>query len=489
MSEEVSSEVRAPSKAVQLALDFVEPGDESLLESRENLGKKLPEGISSKQLYKDIVHIAWPSFIEMVLTQLVSMVDMMMVGRLGVWAITATGLTIQPKFLLMTLFMSMNVGATALVARYKGEGNQEKANNVLRQALLMTFCLSVVGSVIGYIFAEPLVKFMGAEEGITLANGVDYFRIQMIGFVFLALTSTMTATLRGVGSTRIAMIYNLISNLVNVCFNFLLIYGYLGFPRLEVVGASIATVIGQCTAFVIALTVVLKGNHYMILRLKDGFKPDWATMKSIANIGIPAAVEQLVMRAGMIIYVKTVASLGTLAYAIHQTCMNIQAMSFMTGQAFAVSATSLVGQSLGKKRPDFAEAYSRRTRRIGMVFSIFLGLSFILFGKYIVALYNTDPDFIKQGAKILMFVAFCQPFQSSQFILAGALRGAGDTRSIAVISFITVLLVRPGLAIIAIRGLGFGLEGAWLALIADQLLRSLLVFLRYNSGKWKTIKV
>lgn len=192
---------------------------------------------------------------------------------------------------------------------------------------------------------------------------------------------------------------------------------------------------------------------------------------------------------GVIIYSKSVASLGTVAFATHQICMNIQAMSFMNGQAFAVSATSLVGQSLGKKRPDMAQAYSRRTRRLGMMISIILAAVFFFFGEQIVSLYSDDLDVIAQGAKILMLVALIQPLQSSQFILTGALRGAGDTRATAIITFITVLLVRPGLAIFCIYVLEWGLEGAWIALVADQSLRSILVLYRFNSGKWKSIKV
>ena len=161
----------------------------------------------------------------------------------------------------------------------------------------------------------------------------------------------------------------------------------------------------------------------------------------------------------------------------------------MNGQAFAVSATSLVGQSLGKRRPDMAQAYSRYTRRVGMAVSIVLALSFVLFGKDIVRLYTDDSYDNSKGARILMLVAIIQPFQSSQFILSGALRGAGDTRAIAIVIFITVLLVRPGVAMLAIYVLGMDLIGAWIALVADQLLRSLLILLRFNSGKWKSIKV
>lgn len=471
----------------QLALDLVEPGQGGQQSGR--VSKVLPKGITSKMLYTDVIRIAWPSFIELTLTQLTSMVDLMMVGRLGPWAITAVGLTVQPKFLLMTMFVAMNVGATALVARYRGAGKPEKANDILRQGLLLTFVLSLVASILGYIYSEPLIRFMGASDLETLQGGTIYLQIQMIGFVFMALTTTITATLRGVGHTRIAMIYNLVSNVVNVILNYVLINGYFGFPRLELAGASLATIIGQGVGFVLALLTVLKGKHYLKLKLRDGFRPQINHLRNIFAIGIPAMIEQVVMRMGMIVYAKTVASLGTIVYATHQIGMNIQALSFMSGQAFAVAATSLVGQSLGRKRSDMAESYSNHTRRVGMITSFVLAGIFFFFGPQIVAFYTDDPQIIAQGARILKLVAFIQPFQSSQFILAGALRGAGDTRATAVISFMTVFLVRPSLAMLLIHTLGWGLDGAWIALVADQLLRSLLVLIRYNSGKWKKTEV
>ena len=474
-------------KMRSLALDLVPMGsDEENRMADLKVTKTLPEGVESKMLYSDIIHIAWPSLVELTLTQLASMVDLMMVGQLGPWALTAVGLTTQPKFLMMTMFMAMNVGATAMVARYKGAGNQKKADEVLRQALLMTLVIGTVFSLVGYIAAPWLIRFMGASEAHVLEASVSYLRIQMIGLPGLALTSTITATLRGVGNSKTAMIYNAMANIINVFFNYMLIYGNFGAPRMEVAGASLATIIGQYCAMFMAFYAVMNGRQYIILRFRDGFKPNMEEIKKIVDIGLPAMVEQLVMRVGLIIYTRTVAGLGTLAYAVHQVCLNIQSLSFMNGQAFAVSATSLMGQSLGKKRHDMAQAYTTRARKLGMCVSITLGIVFFFFGGQIVALYSGgDESLVELGAVIMMFVAVVQPFQSSQLILAGSLRGAGDTKVTAVITFITVLLVRPGLAIFAVNVLGMGLEGAWYALVIDQILRSLLVLLRYNSGAWK----
>lgn len=460
------------------------------------VSNKLPSGVKSKELYKDIIHIAWPSFIELLLTQLASMVDMMMVGgiggeanpQLGVDALTAVGLTTQPKFLLMTAFIAMNTGVTALIARYKGISDKENANLVLRQGLLFTFVTTVLVSVLGFLFSKPMIVFMGGKGESIIAQATVYLQIQLAGFITMALTSTITAALRAVGDSRTCMFYNLIANVVNVIFNWLLIGGNLGFPKWGVAGASVATVLGQLVAFLIALGVILRGNSFLKLELKKGFRPDKITLGNMTAIGIPAMVEQLLMRAGMVMFAKSVASLSTVSYATHQVCMNIQALSFMTGQAFAVSATSLVGQSLGRRRTDMAQAYCSKTRNVGFAVALLLTVTFALWGGDLVSLYNKDASIIEMGGKIMLFVAFLQPFQTSQFIIAGGLRGAGDTRSTAVITTITVLLIRPAIATFLIRH-GFDLYGAWIALSCDQLLRTVLVFLRYKSGRWKLIKL
>lgn len=482
------------NKSLETTLDRLPFGE---IQPDEDLkvSNRLPEGVKSRELYRDIIHIAWPSFIELLLTQLVSMVDMMMVGSiggkanpdLGVQALSAVGLTTQPKFLLMTAFVAMNTGVTALIARYKGLGDKDKANLILRQGLMFTFIATAVLSVLGVIFARPMVIMMGSTEETVTVLATQYLQIQLAGFLTMALTSTITAALRAVGDSRTCMVYNLIANVVNVIFNWLLIYGNLGFPALGVAGASIATVFGQLVAFLIALTVIMRGNSFLKLELRKGFLPHRQALKDMCGIGLPAMAEQLLMRAGMMIFAKTVASLGTTAFATHQVCMNIQALSFMTGQAFAVSATSLVGQSLGRRRRDMAQAYCGKTRNVGFLVALTLTFTFAFFGKYIVALYNKDPSIIEIGGRIMLFIAFLQPFQSSQFIVAGGLRGAGDTRSTAIITTITVLLVRPIVAL-ALIACGLGLYGAWIALACDQLLRTCLVYARYRSGKWKLIK-
>ena len=157
----------------------------------------LPDGVTNRAVYQDILQIALPASVELILSSFTSMADLIMVGNLGTWAITAVGLTTQPKFILMTMVMAMNVGSTALVAQSRGSGNREAAQKYARQAMLLNLTLSILLSVVGFVTARPLVLFMGAKDGHILSAGTAYLQIQMAGFVFFSLTSTITELLRG----------------------------------------------------------------------------------------------------------------------------------------------------------------------------------------------------------------------------------------------------------------------------------------------------
>ncbi len=473
-------------KKVSTTLDSLPAG------STENIGKvdtkaTLPDGVTSKMLYSDIVTIAWPALVELTLMQLTSMFDTMQVSRLGAWATSAVGLTTQPKFLLATAFTALNTGTMALVGRYRGSGEQEKAKRVIRQSFMLNSFFGLFFAIIGLIFATPLIKFMGATEEKVLIEGVKYFQIQMFGMFTVSMTSCITSTLRGCGDSKTAMKYNMTSNIINVLFNWILINGKLGFPRLEVVGASIATVMGQTVALIMAIRAIRQKNQYARLEFPKGsFRLDRDIVTNISRIGLPAMVEQLAMRFGVIVFTKTIAGLGTTAYATHTICMSIQSMTFMNGQAFATSATSLVSQSLGKGRPDMAMHYSKRTQRVGMATAACIAICIFFFNKFLLGLYTPDQAVITAGSALLSMIALIQPFQASQFIFAGALRGAGDTKFTAMVTMLTVMLLRPGLAIFLINQFDLGLNGAWYALVADQLVRTSLVFYRYHSGKWVT---
>ncbi len=483
-------------KTVYTALDDLPYGPAESPDAAGKVGRvRPPAGVSERRLYRDVVLIAWPSLVELLLTQLTSMADQVMVGHLpgqeGIAALAAVGLAAQPKFLLMTMIQAMNVGATAMVARFRGQNDRAGANRVFKHAMLLNLLMSAFFTGLGLFLCEPMIRLMGGagitEE--TLRQGVTYMLIQLYGFVPLCLSITVTAALRGIGDTRTPMVYNTLANVINLIFNYIMIYGHFGVPKMGVAGASWATIIGQTVAFFIAMTVALRKKHYVFLDFKEKFVFDRRLMSRVVGIGVPSMMEQLFLRAGIIIYIRQVASLGDTVYAAHQVCMNVQSMTFMMGQAFATAATTLMGQSIGKRRYDMAAVYMRRTRNVGIAASFVLMALMVLFNDQIIALFKNDPDIIRLGAPILWLLAASQPFQADQFIVTGGLRGAGDTRFPAVVTAVTVLGVRSLLAMLLINVFRLGLWGAWIALVADQLMRTLLVSVRYHNGRWKRLAI
>ena len=215
-------------------------------------------------LLRRAFRVAWPSTLESFLVALVSVVDTIMVSSLGAAAIAAIGLTGQPKFICLAVFLSVNVAVSAIVARRKGEGDREGANRVLVQAILITVVLTVVITALALIFAEPVLRLAGTNEDThELATG--YFRIIVGCQFFNVLNMVINAAQRGVGNTKIAMRTNIVSNLVNIVFNYLLIGGNFGFPALGVNGAAIATVLGTVVTSGMALRSVMHPDSFLYL--------------------------------------------------------------------------------------------------------------------------------------------------------------------------------------------------------------------------------
>lgn len=441
-----------------------------------------------KDLRKRIFNLALPALAEMTLMTLVSMVDMIQVGRLGPWAITSVGLSNQPMFIAMSVFMSLNVGATAVVARSIGAKKTEDAYAAARQALVMATILGAILAGLGMVFAPSLLRMMGAEDDV-MGPGTTYLRIVAAGLVFQGAAVSLTASLRGAGDTKTPMSVNMIANLVNVVGNFVLINGYLGFPRLEVAGAAYATTFSRLVALVLIFRKVFGHKGAIKMSLHDSFKPDPEVLKRIFRVGIPAAMEQLVMRSGMMTFARIVASLGTVTYAAHQVALNIEGLSFTPPMSFQTASTTLCGQSLGAKSPEGAIRAARECQKMALIGASLAGLVLFFGGRYIAWAYTDDPVVITLSANVLKMIAFVQPFLATNFVLAGALRGAGDTRWTMYITMAGVWGVRVLTAYILVMRMGLGLYGAWIAMGLDMIARAILVELRFRAGHWTKLRV
>jgi len=442
----------------------------------------------TRQVYKNAIDMAWPSAIEAVLVGLVSSIDIMMVGSLGASAIAAVGITNQPKFILLAIIFSLNVGVTAIVARRRGEKDREGANRCLRQALVICLMLSAILSVIGFTYARPLLLFAGAQADV-IDYAVTYFRIIAIGNFFTSVSLTINAAQRGSGNTKISMRTNIVANIVNLTFNFLLINGHFGFPKLGVAGAAIATLLGNIVAFLMSLRSITKADGFLHIKFKSDWKLDKETVKSIMSISSSSFVEQICMRVGFLVTTMLVASLGTIAFATHQICMNIVNLSFTFGDGLGIGASALVGQNLGAKRPDLATIYSKTIQRIALTVGAILFILFIGGRYFLVGLFTNDDSIIQMGGKIMIIMAMMSPVQTVSVVIGGTLRGAGDTKFVAYSSLISIGIVRPLTTWLFCYPLGFGILGAWFSFMTDQCLRLFINSWRFKTGKWTKIRI
>lgn len=457
---------------------------QSMVKQEELVG----EVPSNREIYKKTFDIAWPSAVESVLIALIGAVDMMMVGSLGSSAISAVGITTQPKFIILATILALNTGVTVLISRRKGEQRQDSANNYLRQAVLISVILSFVLSLTGGIFASEFLTFAGANPDF-LELGVSYFRIIMVGNFFYCIGLTMTAAQRGAGNTKISMFTNIVANVVNLIFNALLINGLFFFPKLGVVGAALATALGNIVSFVIATYSVTHKTDFLTLSFREFHGFDAEALRDLYRISSSALVEQIFMRFGFLMYSKAVAGLGTIAFAAHQVCMQMMSISFSFGDGLSIANTSLVGQSLGRKRPDMALIHGKVSQRLGVTMAVFVCLFITLFRVPLMGLFTNEAEVIAAGGIPMMILSVTVLFQIPQVIVVGSLRGAGDVKFVAMLMLVSVSIVRPGLAWLLCHPLGFGLVGAWIALLMDQLTRNLISSWRFKQAKWTKIQV
>ncbi len=431
---------------------------------KEHLRGDLP---TTREAYGNLLNIALPSVCEMVLTSLIGSVDTMMVGTMGTNAIAAVGLTGQPRMLMLCIFFAMNTGVLI----------------VALTAILMSLALA---------FSKELMVFAGAKEDtVDMANA--YFRILAWFLPVNALTMCINAAQRGVGNTRITMYVNIAANLVNVLFNYLLIGGNLGFPAMGVEGAAIATVIGFCVGLVLSIISLAAGrDRFLRLSFHDNWRLNREAMSGIVKLGGNAMIEQVALRFGFFLYARIVADLGTDAFAAHQVCMQFLNLSFTFGDGIGVAGTSLVGQMLGKKRPDLSTVYGKCSQRLALTTALILATNIVVFRYPLLRLFidpAADGYVYQLAAQVMLVVALFQPFQTSSVVFSGCLRGAGDTKYVAVVMMLCVACVRPVCALLAVHVLGMDLVGAWMASLVDMILRMTLVARRFSGGKWHDIKV
>ena len=445
---------------------------------------------TAREAYGAFFRIALPAVTESISIALIGLVSMVMVGGLGPAALTAVGLSGEPRMIFFAPFIALNVGVMAIIARRKGAGDQKAARLCLRQALMVAVVLGLLMTLLSLALSRPIMQLAGAQAD-TLSYAVTYFRIVSLALVFNVVTGLINVCQKGVGNARVPLVVNVSAHLVNVALHLVLIEGRLGFPAMGIAGAGVAVLVsGVFSAGLAVFFVSHRGAYlYLSLRAKGLWRLHRETLQSIARIGKGAAFEQLFLRVGFFAFTRVVASLGTAEFAAHQITVQAMALSFTLAEGLGAAAAALMGQQLGAKRPDLAAMYGKMGVRIGLLASALLCV-LTLVGRFAFpALFTEEAEIIHMAAALMVLLMWLQPIQTIQFVLAGALRGAGDIRFVAFTMLLAIGMARPLISFSFVFLLDFGLMGAWYAVFFDQTLRLVLLYTRFARGKWTKVRV
>jgi len=431
-----------------------------------------------------IIQLAWPAILTNLLQSATGMIGVIIVGRaLGSGAVAATGIGNRVFFMQQVVLMAVTTGTTALVARSWGAGRREEAEQITRTSLWIGAVIALVLTGPTILFADPLTGLFDLDAE-THAVTVTFIRWMSASAVFLAINLVVGTALRAAGDTLTPLWIGGLTMLVNVVLLYALVFGAVGLPALGVKGAAIAT--GIAFAFGAALSLFLWARGHLTLKVgPPGGDFDRERIRQLLKIGLPTGIEQGLFQFGFTAFIWIVARYGNEANAAYQIGVQILSFSFLVGFGFSIAASTLVGQHLGAGDPDGATRAGWRAMALSIGVMVLFGSGIVAFAEPIAALAIDDPEVIRLTVAFIYILGSVQPLMAIEFTLGGALRGAGDTR----FPLFTVLAGMIGVRLTTATWLmwqGWSIEWIYGSLIADYVVKAVMLVARFRSGRWKS---
>lgn len=381
----------------------------------------------TQHLRRRVFALAWPVIAENFLETSLGIVDTILVSGLGIGAVAGVGTAIQVLFFIMAVLSALSVGSAVLVAQAFGARRLEHASDLARQSLLWSVIFSIPLAVAGLLFSETIVELFGLEPEVARV-AEDYLKVTVCTAVVMTARFLIGGVFRGIGDSRTPMLVTAGANVINVGLSYTLIYGHWGAPALGAVGSAWGTFLARTLALAVLLSILWRGRNGVTLRGRRALRPDTGIARQILGIGIPAAMEQMLITCAFSTLTVLVGHLGTIMLGAHRITMNAMSLSFMPGFGFSMAATALVGQSIGAKKPEEGRIIARIATLWGTLWMSGIGLIIFLAAEPVMQVFTVDREVIGAGAAGLRVVALSQPLWAIIFIQSGAIRGTGNTR-------------------------------------------------------------
>lgn len=429
-----------------------------------------------------VLKISLPAALYNLLGMVQTMVDMLFVGRISPESVAAVGVSMQYIGLLYAFMSIFHVGTNALVSRHVGANEPEKAGVVIYNMFVMAVALSLPMLVMGLLKSHLLFSLFGMSKEIE-AIGSVYMRIYAITIPLLFMQGVLFSALNAYSKTKIPFYIGILGNLVNLLFNWLLVFGNWGFPALGVEGVAYATVITRTAEFMVYAYVCFGKKE---IHFSSQFSFD--ILKRALKVSIPTWLERMMSFPTFIVLSALVAGYGTEALAGYQIGLRIEGIAFMPGIGFIVATMALTGQHLGAGRPEEAEKDALAATVVACSFMASVGLIMFFFPAPLARLFTNDLATIDHATEYLRIMGLSQIPLGIFFVLSGVLRGAGDTKTTFVVNTISIWTLRVLPAAVMVW---LGVELFWIYLVAalESCVRAGLLIHIFRSGKWKTVKV
>jgi putative MATE family efflux protein len=433
-------------------------------------------------LRKAVFLLAVPMILELSLESVFAVVDMFFVGKLGPAAIATVGLTESVITIVYSVAIGISTAATAVVARRIGEKNPEAAAHAGAQSILIAGVITILLSILGFVFAADVLKLMGASAEV-VRDGAIFTRIMLGGSAAIMFLFLINGIFRGAGDAAMAMKSLWIASGINIILCPILIH-FFGLK-----GAAIATVIGRSTGVAYQCYHLFKGTG--ILKFKaHHFGFDKGVIASIIKIASPATIQFIIASGSWIVLARLVAETGgTDASAGYQIAIRNVVFFILPAWGLSNAAATLVGQNLGAGEIKRAEQSVMLTAKYNAIFMSFVMLLLLFFSQPIISIFSKEPVVIKYGAMALQIIGSAYIFYGIGMVMMAALNGAGDTKTPTYISFVCFWLIQIPLAYLLAKGLNWKTTGAFIAVPIAETLLALVAIYFFKRGKWKEVKV
>lgn len=431
-----------------------------------------------------IILLAIPMLMEMIMESLFAIVDTYFVLHLGKEALATVGLTESMLTIIYSIAIGISMAATAIVARRVGEKDNKAASYSGAQAISLGVIISIVISAVGFLFAEDLLRIMGASKSI-ITNGKIYTQIALGGNIVIMLLFLINGVFRGAGNASIAFQSLLVANIANIILCPTLILGLGPIPALGLKGAALATLIGRSIGVVFQLYHLNKKTGIIQIKWSQYF-PSKSAIKSIFDIAWTGTLQFIIASGSWIFMVRIMSSFGDTAVAGYTLAIRVMIFFIMPAWGLSNAAATLVGQNLGAKLPDRAEQSVWQTAKYSAVFMLLVTLLFFFGSEWLLRFFTNDKEVLNIASTALCIMSLGYIFYGIGMVIVNSFNGAGDTRTPTIINFFGYWCFQIPLAWLLSHQFNFGKEGVFIAIVVAETLVTIAGVIIFKRGYWKS---